>query len=61
MPATQPAGEHQPIGTSRHVDIAENDIRRLAGGEYRDGVGRITRFDHQEAGKAQIIRGGATK
>ena len=54
-----PASKTDPIHSAGHLDIAENDIDRYPGGENRDRLRRIGRFDDQVAGEPKILRNGA--
>ena len=54
-----PASKTDPIHSAGHLDIAENDIDRYPGGENRDSLCRIGRFDDQVARDPKILRNGA--
>ena len=54
-----PASKTEPIHSTGHVDVAEDDIDRHPSGEYCDSLRRISRFDNQVAGNPQILSDGA--
>jgi len=54
-----PASKTEPIHSSGHADIAEDNIDRYPSSEYRDRLRRIGRFDDRVARDPQILCNGA--